>query len=440
MNRALAATWNPLDWPLTHGPVPYAVLAAGGSALVLLALSRGRRWNSRELPCAVLLGAALTALVQVAVDDWWQPFPEGLPHRVTAWIGVALFGLCLAGFRMPRRPWRGRAVAALAASVVVLMTSSQINRQFDQYPTPRMLLAPWLSHTAPLSTANAATTLTAPPDKPLADVWQPPADLPAKGTLSTVSIPGTRSGFKTRNGFVYLPPAYQASPRPLLPVLVLLPGQPGAPEDWVNTGSLQDMMDGFAAANHGLAPIVVVADPTGSPWVNQLCMDSRLAKAQTYLAEDVPAWIHATLQTAAGRQSWAVAGLSFGGTCSLQLALNAPDVYGSFIDISGQEEPTLGSHGKSVGDAFGGDEAAFNAHDPRHLLAGRNFPDTAGIFVVGASDPDYRPQQEKMFAAAKQAGLAVDFQLKPGSHDWNVFRAGINDNLPWLARRTGLLG
>ncbi len=440
MNRALAVTWNPLDWPLTRGPVPYAVLAAGGAALVLLALARGRRWSTRLLPCAVVLGAALTVLLQVAVDDWWQPFPEGLPYRVTAWIGTALLGLCLAGFRMPRRSWRGRALAALAASTVILMASSQVNRQFDQYPTPRLLLAPWLSRPTSLNIAATADTVAAPPGKPLSDVWRPPADLPAKGTLSTVSIPGPRSGFKTRNGFVYLPPAYQASPRPLLPVLVLLPGQPGAPEDWVNTGGLQDMMDGFAAEHRGLAPIVVVADPTGSPWTNQLCMDSRLAKAQTYLAEDVPAWIHATLQTATGRQAWAVAGLSFGGTCSLQLAVNAPGVYGSFIDISGQQEPTLGSHGKSVKEAFDGDEAAFDALDPLHVMARRSFPDTAGIFVAGVADGEYRPQQEKMYAAAKQAGMTVDLQLKPGWHDWNVFRAGISDNLPWLATRTGLHG
>ncbi|WP_371478694.1 alpha/beta hydrolase [Kitasatospora sp. NBC_00315] len=441
MSRALAAgRHHPLDWPLTHGPVPYAVLVAGAGALLLLGLPRGRRWALRRLPAAVLLATGLTLLLDIAVDDWWQPFPEGLPGRVTAWIGVAVLGLCLAGFRMPGSAVRGRLLAALAACLVVLMASSQVNRLFDQYPTPRVLLAPWLGGPGALVAAPAGGTLAAPPGRPLADVWRPPADMPAKGTLSAVSIPGRHSGFRTRTGYVYLPPAYRTNPRPLLPVLVLLPGQPGAPEDWVHSGALQEMMDGFAAGHRGLAPIVVVADPTGSPWVNQLCMDSRLAKAQTYLAQDVPAWVHATLQTATGRQAWAVAGLSFGGTCSLQLALNAPDVYGSFIDISGQQEPTLGSHGKSVREAFGGDESAFDAVDPAHVMARKNFPDTAGIFVVGDRDGEFRPQQERMHAAAVRAGAAVELQVKSGWHDWTVFRAGIGDNLPWLARRTGLLG
>ncbi|MFF1953684.1 alpha/beta hydrolase [Kitasatospora herbaricolor] len=441
MTLALAAAWNPLDWPLTHGPIAYAVLAAGWGALLMLAVARGRRWGLRLLPCAVALAVALTLLIDVAVDDWWQPFPEGLPDEVTVWIGAAVLGLSLAGFRLRPLPWwPGRALVALAAGLAVLMASSQVNRLFDQYPTARVLLAPWISDTGTLDTTQADRTIGAPPGKALADVWSPPADLPAKGTMAGVRIPGPRSAFRTRPGFVYLPPAYQATPRPLLPVLVLLPGQPGAPEDWINSGGLQDMMDTFASAHRGLAPIVVVADPTGSPWVNQLCMDSRLAKAQTYLAHDVPAWVRDTLQTATGRQSWAVAGLSFGGTCSLQLALNAPEVYGSFINISGQQEPTLGSHGKSVKEAFGGDESAFDAVDPMHVMARKKFPDTAGIFVVGSNDQEFRPQQEKVYAAAVRADVAVQLQVKPGWHDWTVFRAAISDNLQWLAKRTGLIG
>ncbi|MFI6446106.1 alpha/beta hydrolase [Kitasatospora sp. NPDC050543] len=439
MTRPLAATWNPLDWPLTHGVIPWVVLVAGWAALLLLALSRDPRWWTRRLPLAVLLAAALTVALQLIVDDWWHPFAEGLPHPVTFWIGVAILGLCLAGFRMPPLPWRGRALAVVGAALVVLMASSQINREFDQYPTLRVLFAPWLTETEVLSTGPATSTLTVPPGKVLADVWHPPAGLPAKGTISTTTIPGTRSGFDARDAYVYLPPAYQANPRPLLPVLVLLPGQPGAPADWVNSGGLQDLMDGFAAEHQGLAPIVVVSDGTGGPFTNTLCMDSRIAKVQTYLAQDVPDWVHTHLQTATGRRSWAIGGLSFGGTCALQLAVNAPQVYGSFLDISGQDEPTLGSHGKSVNEAFGGDEAAFDAVDPLHVMARQQFPDTSGVFAVGSGDGEFRPQQEKMYAAAQKAGMKVLYQTYPGGHSWTVFRAALQQNLPWLAQQTGLI-
>ncbi|MFE2724561.1 alpha/beta hydrolase [Kitasatospora sp. NPDC059327] len=433
---SLAIRWNPIDWPLTQGPIPYAVLAAGWASLVLLALTRDRRWRGRRPLGAVLLALTLTVLVKVVVDDWWHPFPEGLPDYVLRWIGLALLAISLAGFRAPLLSGRRRLYAAGGAALVLLMAASQVNRGFDQYPSARMMLAP---KTQALTTGKTPQTVSPPPGKALADVWQAPAGLPDKGTVSSAPIPGTKSGFDARDAYVYLPPAYQASPRPLLPVLVLLAGQPGSPSDWVTSGGLQQRMDAFAAEHQGLAPIVVMADQIASSMGNTLCMDSRIAKAQTYLAEDVPDWIRTHLQTATGRTSLAIGGMSLGGTCSLQLAVNAPQVYGAFLDISGQAEPDLGGHAETVGKAFGGDEAAFAAVNPANLMATRSYPDTAGVFAVGAGDAAFRPQQEAMYAAARQAGMKVEFQPIPGGHSWWVFRDALEQNLPWLAKQTGLI-
>ncbi|MFJ8044920.1 alpha/beta hydrolase [Kitasatospora sp. NPDC096147] len=432
------AAWNPLDWRITAGVIPYLVLAVGCAALLGLAVARGRGWWTRRFPCAVVLAAALSVLLKYAVDDWWQPLPDGLPRPTLYWISVAILGVCLAAFRMPPLRWRGRALAALAAALVVLMSSSQINREFDQYPTLRVLLAPWLEKTDALP-AGRVRTVEVPPGKVLSEVWQAPPGLPAKGTVSTAPLPGVKSGFKARDAYVYLPPAYQADPRPLLPVLVLMAGQPGSPADWVNSGGMPELMDEFAAGHQGLAPIVVVVDQIGSQWGNSLCMNSRIAQAQTYLAEDVPDWIRTHLQTATGRTATSIGGLSLGGTCALQLGVNAPQVYGSFLDISGQQEPTLGSREKTVDEAFGGDEAAFLAVDPVHVMARQKFPDTAATFVVGASDGEYGPQQKVVHQAAVAAGMKARALTVPGGHDWGTFRAGLGTNVPWLAQTTGLI-
>ncbi|MFD5462701.1 alpha/beta hydrolase [Kitasatospora sp. NPDC127059] len=432
----LATRWNPIDWPLTHGPIPYAVLAAGWGALALLAFSRHERWRAPRMLGALLLGGVLTVLVKIAVDDWWHPFPEGTPDFVLRWIGVALFAIALLCFRAPLLTVRRRLFAVGGLVLVVLMAASQVNRGFDQYPTARAMLAP---QTDELTTGRATATVQGTPDRPLAEVWHAPPGLPDKGTLSTVTVPGTKSGFSPRPGYVYLPPAYRANPRPLLPVVVLLPGQPGGPEDWVNSGAVRETMDAFAARHQGLAPIVLVADQTGGNFANPLCMDSQIAKSQTYLAVDIPDWIHHNLQTATGRGALAIGGLSLGGTCALQLAVNAPEVYGTFLDISGQEEPTLGSHQETVAKAFGGDEAAFAAVDPVHVMARKKFPDTAGMIVVGADDPWFRPGQEKIHAAAQEAGMKVGFQTIPGWHSWVVFRQALEQNLPWLSQQMGLI-
>ena len=135
------------------------------------------------------------------------------------------------------------------------------------------------SHYAmPRATAGCYPTLT----RVVAVVATP--GLQGRGKVTSAPIPAPASGFTARIGKIYLPPAYFADPRPRLPVLVLLAGQPGTPQDWLSAGKLARIMDRFAADHHGLAPVVVVADDTGSRFGNPLCLDSRRGEADTYLA------------------------------------------------------------------------------------------------------------------------------------------------------------
>lgn len=432
---------GPLDWSLVSGWIPVALLVLGLCALAVLLFSRRRTWWTRWAPPAVLLAAVLTWLLRTAVDDWWQPFPDPLPTDVVIWAGIAVLGVCLAAFRIPLLRPRYWAGAVLAAVLAVLLGASEINKHFDQYPTARTALNSWLTKTTSLADATGRTepALSVPRGKVIADVWHPPAGLPEDGTLSKSAIPGTRSGFHARGAFVYLPPAYRATPRPLLPVLVLMAGQPGSPDDWINSGRLLDMMNAFAAGHRGLAPVVVVVDPLGSQFANTLCMDSKLGNVQTYLATDVPDWIRTHLQVATARTSWAVSGISFGGTCAIQLGVNAPQVYGVVNDISGQEAPTLGSSQKTVDKAFGGDTAAFEKANPLDVLARQRFPDTSAAFIAGSDDSTYGPQQRKVYDAAVKAGMHAEWVLLPGGHSWQVWRPGLERQLPWIARRTGLI-
>jgi S-formylglutathione hydrolase FrmB len=223
-------------------------------------------------------------------------------------------------------------------------------------------------------------------------------------------------------------------------VLVLLAGQPGEPRNWVDSGQLQAMMDGFAAQHHGLAPVVVMPDDLGSYFGNPLCLDSRLGNVQTYLTVDVPNWITSHLQVRPPDQGWAIAGFSDGGTCAIQLATQAPRLYPFFVDISGQVEPTLGSRQLTVSRAFGGDAAAFGRVNPIAVLASTRFPRSAGVFVAGSNDRTYAPQQRTMFRAARHAGMNVTFMYISGGHDWAVARNGLQSNVAWLASQLGITG
>lgn len=428
------------DWSLIEGIVPGVVMIIGALALAFLVARAERRWWLIKVPIAALLAAALVIGGAYAVNNIFQLFPDPLPREVMVWIGVGLFAIFLAVLRFPGIGWWNRIAGILAALVVLIAAGSQINAYYAQYPTLGSLLGADKPQLTDFSTVDdrAAQVVHVPPGKYLADVFNPPAGMPATGTVSAVTIPGTASGFKAREALVYLPPAYTATPRPTLPVLVLLPGQPGSPDDWFGPGQLAKALDAYAAAHKGLAPVVVVADPLGAEFANTLCLDTSRGNAETYLAKDVPAWVSAQLQVTDDHTAWGIGGYSFGGTCALQLAVRQPGVYPNFIDLSGQREPSLGSHAKTVNEAFGGDEAAFAQVNPLDILKTKKLPQVGGFIAVGDHDSTYRPQQQEVYAAAQAAGMQVQYHELPGAHSMGVWRPALVESLPWFAARARL--
>jgi enterochelin esterase-like enzyme len=427
---------SPLDLSLINGPIPKVATVAAALALTYLAIRKNRTWWVRVLPIIVLTCALFVTGLTLVINHLWKPWPEPMPIILMVWLGAALVALSLAVARLRPSRWYGRVLTVIAAVVVISSALTATNAYYGLYPTARAALEVFTNPSVDLpDSVQPSDVLEVPPGKKLADVWTG-TGLPDKGTLSEIEIPGA---LKTRPAWIYLPPAYVAKPRPRLPVLVLLAGQPGSPRDWHDAGRISEHMDEFARAHNGLAPIVVMPDSLGALTANPLCLDSKLGQSETYLTRDVPKWVKERLTVDERREAWTVAGLSHGGTCSLQLAVRAPDVYGGFIDLSGQREPTLGTRAETVKAAFGGDEAAFVRVNPMDILARQGFPQTAGIIVVGKDDGLYRPAGAEVFEACRKAGMDVLWKELPGGHDWNVWRPGLYGSLPWLAQRAGLV-
>jgi len=459
---------NPLDWSLISGPLPVILLPSALLALAWLAAGRnapgrGRLWRGLPgrggarggsaggavsarwlvvcVPLIVVAAGAVTALLTWLINNVWRPFPDLLPFTVVFWSWVALAGVVLTFARQPLlRTWPRRAAAIGAGVLVLAAAANQVNGYFGSYPSLRVVLAPWLAPAPVLiRTANVAEVVPK-PGRALAGMWQPPPGMPKTGAVYQVKIPGVRSGFAARPGYVYLPPAYLVTPRPQLPVLVLLAGQPGDPRQWVDSGRIQAMMDAYALHHKGLAPVVIIPDDLGSEFADPLCMNSRLGDVQTYLTVDVPDWVTTHLQVRSPGHGWAVGGFSAGGTCAIQLATQVPRLYPVFLDISGQFEPTLGSRRLTISKAFGGDGAAYARVDPPIVLAHTRFPHDAGVFVAGAADSVYTPQQRALYRAARHAGMHVTFMDLPGGHNWRVWGDGLERNLAWLAAELGITG
>lgn len=120
------------------------------------------------------------------------------------------------------------------------------------------------------------------------------------------------------------------------------------------------------------------------------------------------------------------------------MATNYPQRYPTFLDLSGDPEPTLGDHQRTLNAAFGGDQSAFTRINPLDLLAEHRYPGSAGVFVVGSGDDELKPQIRKAYDAARQAGMEVSYMELRGGHNFAVWSTGLHAEMDWLATRLGL--
>jgi S-formylglutathione hydrolase FrmB len=275
----------------------------------------------------------------------------------------------------------------------------------------------------------------------VAPLGQPAKGSTAHGEVSQITIPGTQSKFNARPAFVWVPPAFFATPRPHLPVVVVLAGVPGQPDNMIRAASANKTADRYAAAHGGVAPILIFADSNGSFTADTECVDSPAGNAETYLTKDVPSYVEQAFGTLTGPTHWAIEGYSEGGTCAITLALAHPDVFGSFVDIAGDQFANLGTQGdakaKAIAGLYGGNAALFDAHDPMQLMLLPAAKAVAGWFEVGVKDHRKGDVASTLDAAMRQAGLQSQLVQAPGGHDFVMATQAVADSFAWLAGRVG---
>lgn len=366
---------------------------------------------------AALAGAAAGLAACWLLDDALDLFGVDFTFVTRAWIAIACAGFGVAVANLWRSRWWRVVIACLSIPVFLLMGAAGVNVDFGAYRNIAEVVESNPYH--PIPAALLRGTAGQMP-KSLLTAWKPEGTLPAKGKIGRMHIPGTASHFAAREAVVYLPPAALVANAPKLPVIVALPGQPGAPAYMFSSGQMGTILNAYAAAHHGLAPIVVAPDQLSEPDRNPMCVDSPIGNSATYLTVDVPNWIRHHLNVSTDPRNWAIVGYSQGGTCAIQLGAGHPDLFGSLVDISGEIEPTIGADTVSRG--FGGSKAAFAAAKPLNILARRApYHDELAVFAAGSNDAKYAAWARTMHSAAAKAGMNASLVISPGTaHDWHT--------------------
>jgi enterochelin esterase-like enzyme len=336
--------------------------------------------------------------------------------------------------------------ACLAFIPAMLFGVAAVNRYYNYYETWGAVEAdfsnqgvatlPQVPHLANKS-GNTITRLGLSPEAR--------AEATETGYLFETVVTGKLSKI-SRTVYIYLPPQYflarYANYR--FPAIELLHGSPGNPEQWIDPMNILPTLDDMMASHQADPVVLVMPDTNGGQQYSLQCLNAVGGpRDATYVALDVPDFVAANYHVQPPGRAWGVAGLSEGGFCAANLALQYPTRYGYAGVMSGYFAPLDNQVPK---DNKPGAPAVYALPFPGHpALKARNTPDEyitkmppgtliPQFFLAAGADDAQDVQAAESFRQELQLYQAnVPLDLVPNSsHDANAWRGAERPMLSWM--------
>ena len=437
---------------LLGGWLPLSVEIATVVVLIVAIGWRTRRWRVLWVPVAVGVGV-LVALSARAYMNSQGLASDPAPWKLWMWatIFAASIALSVLGFRGAR--WWRRALSVAAIPLTLMCALLVLNNWVGYYPTVQRAWGDLTSGPLPDQTDLSALAALR-------------GTHPGAGKLVPVDIPNDASGFKHRREYVYLPPVwFTGTAPPRLPAVMMIAGEFSNPTNWMRTGNAIGVVDDYAKAHGGSAPVFVFVDSSGSFNNDTECVNGPRGNAADHLTKEVRPFVISRFGASADPADWGVVGWSMGGTCAIDLTVMHPDLFTTFDDIGGDRGPNSGTKKQTIDRLYGGDAAAWAAFDPRTVMAKHGpYAGVAGYFDDSqepADDktknlPDIRQKHDApvgfgghddddefrekgalpdLCAAAVAVNIGCSLRVYPGYHTWQFAAKAFSNALPWLAQR-----
>ena len=357
-------------------------------------------------------------------------------------LGIATAVVFVASWLPAKQRWIRYSVRGVGVVLTVLVTAAAINTRYEYLPTLSSLLgrraADQVSEARLRELEAGALDNSASGRLALARSEGGPNGSISRGVVVPFVIPGTKSHVHARTGQIYLPPAFFRDPHRRLPVIELLHGEPGSPSDWTRGAYVDVTADSYAAQHHGFAPILVMPDTNGGWLRDSECVNGKFGQVQTYLTVDVRNAVVKRFHALSSARNWAIAGLSEGGYCALQIGLRNPDLFGTIADYSGEAGPSTGG---GLNRLFSGSPsrvaAQAAAYNPVDILQNWNStsPKPAIWFDDGTQDSTL-PQIALVDSLAQHQGFQTHLSLRSGpNHSFGFWGQAFAGSLPWMIAR-----
>ena len=244
---------------------------------------------------------------------------------------------------------------------------------------------------------------------------------------------------------VYLPPGYETSKRHY-PVVYLLHGYSDSEWAWIQFGEVQNAAD--RGIEDGTLPPMIIVMPEGRVtfYVNDYQGKDRWE--DMFIKEFVP-FIESQYRIRGDSEFRGISGLSMGGFGALMFSMRYPSMFSACAAYSAavwMPEELLGrdsrrDYEKYYSHLFGplkdGDfPEHFKEHHPLHLAQSRPADSLSQVrFYIDCGDDDFLINGNMaLHRALLKAGVAHEFRVRDGAHNWTYWRTGIGTGLQFIGQ------
>ncbi|MDO5627129.1 MAG: alpha/beta hydrolase-fold protein [Mobilicoccus sp.] len=372
-----------------------------------------------------------------------------LTDPVVVWglRGVFLAAVLWVVIRWPRAAGPGvvailRRLVAIVVLVVlgVLNVAAPINAQYGWYTDwadlaslvgPIEVLPPQPVRGATPVTAVVEKTAAFPPaaqsTAPRASTTLTLTPTTTGGGYQEVTVPGPVSGM-SGTVLIWVPPSYTRpeNARREYPVIETFHGFDPAPMAYFNVFDMDQAMADEVAAHRVSEAIIVI--PYWAPGgVDTECVDGSGGRVETWLTQDVPAWVYTHLRAKSGRDSWATLGTSAGGYCSLMTTMLHPQTFATAISFGGYARPDFSTSYAP----FAPDSEQARRYDLTRVAA--SAPPVALWALWSLPDTHLvAPQMDELMSAVRAPTSLTPTILPAGGHRSEVWTPYFPSALAWL--------
>ena len=212
-----------------------------------------------------------------------------------------------------------------------------------------------------------------------------------------------------------------------MPTVYLLHGFSGNSTDWEKSGKVSRWVDQYDV-------ILVLPDGGYDSWYFDAPEDPTY-RYETFVSKELIEYIDSHYKSRKSRDFRAITGLSMGGHGAMYLSIRHQDIFGSVGSISGGVDirPFPGNWGisKRLGTIEQKPEN-WEKHTVINLVDGLK-NGALNILIDCGSDDFFYKVNCNLHEKLRKVGIAHDFYIRPGAHNWDYWRNAIQYHLLYFS-------